>query len=125
MQTVKLLYLGKIANIKILEKEFGKLQTDIVIVTQERISHIKDRHPEDYNLFEQYAEKCVVSPDMILKDSKHNGTVFMLKQLPDANLNIVVRVALGTDEKGFKNSIMTFYRIRNKNVTGHTLARTY
>lgn len=53
--------LGKI-NTKILEKEFGKIQTDEIIVTNERIDHIKERHPEDYNLFEKYGkEKCFLS----------------------------------------------------------------
>lgn len=42
--------LGKI-DIKILEKEYGKIQTDEIIVTNERINHIKGRHPEDLNCF--------------------------------------------------------------------------
>ncbi len=42
---VKIQYLGKI-NIEVLEKEFGKIQTDEIIVTNERIAHIKERHPE-------------------------------------------------------------------------------
>lgn len=41
----------------------------------------------------------------------------MVKKLPDTNLNVVVRVVLETDEIGWKNSVMTFYRIREKNVT--------
>ena len=38
------------------------------------------------------------------------------KKLPDTNLNVVVRVVLETDEIGWKNSVMTFYRIREKNL---------
>ena len=52
---------------------------------------------------------------MIVKDIKHNGTVFMIKKLPDTNLNVVVRVVRETDESHLKNSVMTFYRIREKN----------
>ena len=40
----------------------------------------------------------------------------MVKRLPETNLNVVVRLALETDEKGLKNSVMTFYRIRNSNL---------
>jgi len=40
----------------------------------------------------------------------------MVKKLPDTNLNVVVRVVLETDEIGWKNSVMTFYRIREKNL---------
>ena len=39
--------LGNI-NTQVLEKEYGKIQTDEIIVTNERIEHIKERHPEDY-----------------------------------------------------------------------------
>lgn len=71
--------LGKI-NIKILEKEFGKIQTDEIIVTNERIDHIKERHPEDYNLFEKYGKESVSSPDLIIKDVKNKSTVFIRNQ---------------------------------------------
>lgn len=40
----------------------------------------------------------------------------MVKKLPYTNLNVVVRVVLETDEIGWKNSVMTFYRIREKNL---------
>lgn len=45
--------LGKI-NTHLLEQEFGSLKTDEIIVTNERITHIKERHPEDYELFKKY-----------------------------------------------------------------------
>ena len=107
--------LGKI-NIKILEKEFEKIQTDEIIVTNERIDHIKERHPEDYNLFEKYGKESVSSPDLIIKDVKNKSTVFMIKKLPETNLNVVVRVVLETDNSKWKNSVMTFYRIRERNL---------
>lgn len=107
--------LGNI-NTQVLEKEYGKIQTDEIIVTNERIEHIKERHPEDYYLFERYGHESVVSPDLIVKDIKHCGTVFMIKKLPETNLNVVVRVVLGTDDSKLKNSVMTFYRIREKNL---------
>ena len=59
---VKIQFLGKI-DIQILEKEYGKILTDEIIVTNERISHIKERHPEDYSLFEKYGCESVTSPD--------------------------------------------------------------
>ena len=39
-----------------------------------------------------------------------------MKKLPDTNLNVVVRLVLETDEEGFKNSVMTFYRLRERNL---------
>jgi len=107
--------LGKI-NTEILRKEFGKIQTDDIIITGERLSHIKIRHPEDYDFFEQYGMVCVTQPDIIVKDVKSQGTVFMIKRLPSTNLNVVVRVVLETDNPSLKNSVMTFYRIRETNL---------
>lgn len=100
----------------VISKEFGKIQTDEIIVTDERETHIKERHPEDFELFEKYGDKAVTDPDYIIRDGKHEGTVFMVLKLPDANLNVVVRVALESDDSGLKNSVMTFYIIRERNL---------
>ncbi len=99
-----------------LNNEFGQLQTNEIIVTQERIDHIKGSHINDYPLFEEYASQAVSAPDLVIKDQKNAGTVFMIKHLEDTNLNVVVRLALSTDTIGYKNSVMTFYRIRDKNL---------
>ena len=114
-EVVEFKNLGKI-DIQPLEAAFGKLRTDEIIVTDERIEHIKIRHPEDFELFEKYGVEAVTKPDIIIKDQKNNGTVFMVKKLEDTNLNVVVRLVLETDNKNFKNSVMTFYRIRQKNL---------
>lgn len=95
---------------------FGHLQTTEVVVTDERIAHIKERHPEDYLLFEQYGRESILSPDILIQDIKNVGTVFAVKKLPDTNLNVVLRLVLDTDNPDFKNSVMTFYRIREKNL---------
>lgn len=107
--------LGRI-NTALLEKEFGKIQTDRIIVTNERLLHIQERHPQDYELFEKYGQDSVQNPDYIIRDMKNKGTVFMVKKLPDTNLNVVVRVVLDTDKNGLQNSVMTFYRIRERNL---------
>ena len=106
---------GKINRVP-LEAEFGKLQTDDIIITSERIAHIKQRHPEDYDFFEMFGIESVTNPDFIIKDLKNTGTVFMVKRLPNTNLNVVIRLALGIDQNGLKNSVMTFYRIRERNL---------
>ncbi len=111
----EIISLGKI-NIEILKSEFGTLQTDEIIVTDERINHIINRHPEDYSLFTIYGASSVSDPDFVIKDEKNKGTVFMVKKLPDTNLNVVVRVVLESDDMKLKNSVMTFYRLRDKNL---------
>lgn len=70
----------------------------------------------DYELFELYGQSAIFSPDLLVRDEKHKGTVFAIKQLPETNLNVVVRLVLESDNADFKNSVMTFYRIRNSNL---------
>lgn len=111
----EIIELGKL-DTQPLEIEFGKLKTDELIVTNERIEHIKSRHPEDFNLFEKYGLSVVVEPDFIIKDEKNVNTVFMVKKFENTNLNLVVKIILETDEKDLKNSVMTFYRIRERNL---------
>ncbi|MBD5104791.1 MAG: hypothetical protein HDT47_08020 [Ruminococcaceae bacterium] len=111
----EVIILGKL-NTQPLEAEFGKLKTDEIVVTNERIEHIRNRHPNDFSLFEQYGAETVVNPDSIIKDCKNNGTVFMVKRLEKTNLNGVVRLVLNSDAENLKNSIMTFYRLRDKNL---------
>lgn len=107
--------LGKI-DINSLIQTFGEIQTDEVIVTDERIRHIIERHLQDYKLFLEYGVFAVTNPDYIIKDGKCDGTIFMIKRLIDTNINVVVRVALSTDKKGLKNSVMTSYRLRDRNL---------
>ena len=65
--------LGKL-NTKPLTDEFGELYTDEVIITNERLEHIKLHHPEDYELLEQFGKEAVINPDEILVDSKYSAT---------------------------------------------------
>lgn len=95
---------------------FGELQTDEVILTDEREEHIYVRHPEDYAYFCEYGTVAVENPDFVIKDNKNDGTVFMVKKLADTNVNVVVKLALSTGKMGLKNSVMTCYRIRERNL---------
>lgn len=58
----------------------------------------------------------VNEPEFVIKDEKNENTVFITKKLENTNLNLVVKIILETDEDDLKNSVMTFYRIRDKNL---------
>jgi len=109
-------YIGKI-DTKKFKDIYANILTDDVVLTEERQLHIKLRHAEDYNLFEMYATEIVENPDIILKDCKNTGTAFLIKKLSNTNLNIIIRLVLENDNPHLKNSIMTFYRIRDRNLT--------
>ena len=56
-----------------------QIRTDEVIITDERIQHIKDRHPNDFERYAQYITRIVENPDYILEANKPN-TAFLLKE---------------------------------------------
>ena len=106
-------YICKI-NTVVLETEFGKLVTDELIITDERDEHIRKRHKDDYIIFHQHVLDVIQIPDVILKDSKNQNTVFYIKYIEETNLNIVVRLSLETEGTGKINSVITSYRLGKK-----------
>lgn len=108
-------YIGKIDR-RMLENEFGIINNENVILTDERKQHIKEKHGIDYGLFVQHAENILKFPDIILKDNKNIHTVFILKYIKNIYMNIVVKLSLTGDDKRPDHSIMTAYRIREKNL---------
>ena len=104
-------------NLKLLEPEFGLLNTSEVVLTPKRAKHIMERHPSDYALFEAYGIETITESDIIIRDMEHENTVFMVLKLEVINMNAIVRLSIaGVDDDRLKNSVMTFYRIRTKNL---------
>ncbi len=75
---------------QVLKSEFGKIKTDEIIITGERLNHIKTRHPQDFELFKEYGANAVTNPDLIIKYCKNDEIVFMVKKLDSTNLEIVL-----------------------------------
>ena len=108
-------YIGKL-NRSIYEKELGKLQTDEVVLTNERKIHIKERHPSDYELINIYGAETVENPNIVMFDNKNAATVLLIKKIPESNISVIVRLALENDIKGNKNSVITFHRLRERHL---------
>lgn len=89
--------------------------TDEVIITDNQIQHIKERHPNDYERFSQYFSEIVSSPDYIIEASKPN-TALVLKEIVSAGeiFKTVVRLVTSHDNPNYKNSIITFMKIDEK-----------
>lgn len=89
--------------------------TDEVIITDERIQHIKDRHPNDYERFCGYLKDIVECPQYIIETNKPN-TALILKEFTNGTeqFKTVLRLTTSTDDIGFKNSIITFMKINDK-----------
>ncbi len=107
--------IGKLDKMNI-QDEFGEVQTQDVILTSEREQHIVERHSNDYNSFKLYCKSCVESPDIIIKDTKHINSIFMVKKTDEHNLNILIRLSVIGDNPDYKNSIITAYRLNDAKV---------
>lgn len=91
------------------------ITTDEVIITDKQIDHIKNRHPNDYELFNKYFEKIVEQPDYIIEANKP-FTALILKeiQIDNKKFKTVVRLATSNDTPSYKNSIITFMKIDDR-----------
>ena len=100
----------------VLEKEFGKLKGNEVILRDERLEHIKERHPEVVDTLKDNYKKVVKDPDYILKDSNHNDTVLFIKTLFDKqNLSTVIKLEIPKNVRGdYKSSVITAYKMNEK-----------
>lgn len=86
--------------------------TDEVIITDERIQHIKERHPNDYERFYSYIPEIINDPDFIIETNKPN-TAVVLKEIEERGekFKLILRIKVQGDPEEYKNSIMTFWRI--------------
>lgn len=91
------------------------VRTREVIITDERIAHIRERHPNDYEGYAQYLAEIVLSPDYILEANKPN-TAFLLKEVESEGeyYQLILRLAVLGDIPEYKNSIITFLRTDKK-----------
>jgi len=107
-------YIGKIDRNK-----FTEITKDIsvedVILTDKQVEHIKERHPNDYELYFKYIKEIVENPDYIIRDNKPN-TGFLLKEFikEDKKFQLILRLHTNKDVLGYKNSIITFLKINSK-----------
>ncbi len=91
------------------------IKTDEVIITDERIAHIQERHPNDYERFCSYIPQIIADPDYIIEANKPN-TAVVLKEIEDAGekFKLVLRLKVEEDPDEYKNSIMSFWFIGDK-----------
>ena len=89
-----------------------EIVTDEVIITDERIQHIKERHPNDYERFYSYIPEIINDPDFIIEANKPN-TAVILKEIEERGekFKLVLRIKVQGDPEEYKNSIMTFWHI--------------
>ncbi len=88
------------------------ITTDEVIITPERIQHIQEGHPGDYEKLEQFLQMALEAPDYILEDKNPNtGLILKAIEEKDMRFQMVLRVHTSVDNPAFKNSIISAWKI--------------
>lgn len=104
-------YVGKLDK-SIYKCITGNITTDEVIITEERIQHIKEHHPGHYEVIEPYLKTALRSPDYILEDRNPNSAL-ILKEIEEngKRIQVILRLHTSEDTEGFKNSIISAWEI--------------
>ena len=104
-------YIGKIDK-KIYSCVTKDIRTDEVIITDERIMHIKERHPNDYEEYCKYMRLIIEQPDYIVETNKRN-TAVVLKEInnKDKKFKLILRVVMKSDPKEYRNSVISFWKV--------------
>lgn len=104
-------YVGKI-NKDIYKCVTEDIVTDEVIITDERIQHIKDRHPSDFEEFVDYIKYAIENPDYIVEANKPN-TAVVLKTIEDVDkkIKLIVKIKSPSEPKDYKNSVISLWEI--------------
>ena len=85
-----------------------------VIITSERIEHLSTKHPFDSSLLKKI-EDALLNPDYILRGNMPlTGVVFKRIEVENKFIEIVLRIHITSDGKGFSNSIITCMQISEK-----------
>lgn len=109
-------YIGKLDK-SIYQCVTDDITTDEVIITDERINHIKERHPDDFERYCNCMKEMILNPEYIIEANKPN-TALILKSFADfdddKHLKTVLRLVTTSDDKNFKNSVITFMKVKDR-----------
>lgn len=87
------------------------ITTDEVIITDERIQHIRDRHPGHYEAVMPFLQMVIAEPDYILEDARNTGLVLKWIEENGTRIQIVLRLHTSADAPGYKNSVISAWKI--------------
>ena len=106
-------FVGKIDK-EIFSYVAQSVSTEDVIITDERIEHIKERHPNDLDLYSEYMKYMVQKPQYIIETDKAN-TAVILNEFENGKerFKLILRLKTEADHDGYKNSIISFWKIGN------------
>lgn len=104
-------YIGKIDK-EIYSCVTSDITTDEVIITDERIAHIKERHPNDYEVYCGYMSQMIDSPDYIVEANKPNTAVLLKSfEQDDEKFKLILKIKTCSEPDSYRNSVISFWKI--------------
>ncbi len=103
-------YITKIDVNKYAAAVEGMIRDPALVLTDNQMEHIINRRGQKfYDKYKPYFATVAEDPDYIFKDKSHPNTAIASKSLPidGKNVNLVIRLAVETDDPSIENSIIT------------------
>ena len=89
----------------------NKHMSDEVIITDEQLQHIRERHSEAYTDVLFYIRAILADPDYIFQDKMVNtGLIVKRIQHKKESAVLVLKIITPDDKKYYKNSVLTCWR---------------
>ena len=94
--------------------------TEDVIITDNQMQHILDRHPDAYTEVVNYLSDIIRDPDFIIED-KHENTGLVVKRvnLGREYAQMVLRICTSDDDPNYKNSVISCWEISEKRLQNY------
>lgn len=107
-RNIKVYKIGKIDR-EIYKCITEDIRTDEVIITDERIEHIRERRGDEfYARYSSLFDEILRTPDYIFREKREHTALVCKRIVEDEKyVNLVLRIAIETDNPEYKNSIIT------------------
>ncbi len=112
------LFVGNI-DINIYKCITEDIVTDEVVITNNQLKHIKERHDDAYDNIVANLKYIIEEPDYIIKDKREHTGLIIKRIEPSDNFQIVLRICTSKDAKGYKNSIISSWKISEKRLQNY------
>ena len=96
------------------------IRTDEVIITDNQMQHIFERHPKSYEKVLGHMRDTISNPDYIIRD-KHKFSELVIKRLEtdEGMIQMVLRICTSEDDPKYKNSIISCWEISERRLQNY------
>lgn len=104
--------IGEITNAQVI-KHWKGVKTQIIL-TDERVGHIREGHAEDYDAFSANIPDTIQNPAHVLCDARDKHTAMFIGHIDGTSINVIVKLAFKGTNSDLESSVITMYRLGEK-----------